>query len=149
MTLLQPVRCTTGSLQYRVPHLILVAALLVAGGGAWAQSCTFRNPRPGGIVFGSLDPSIANTRTATSNFRVQCTASASPSWTFSGSNGSAPLRMKHATQNAYIPYSAAASGGGGPPGNQQWTVTATIVGTDYQNAPVGAYTDDLTATITP
>jgi hypothetical protein len=33
--------------------------------------------------------------------------------------------------------------------NQNWRVTATVLGTDYQNALVGNYSDTLTATITP
>jgi hypothetical protein len=34
--------------------------------------------------------------------------------------------------------------------NQVWRVTATVLGTDYQNAVAGGpYVDQLTATITP
>ena len=128
---------------------ILLCALALASGSASA-ACTFRNPLPGNILFGNLDPSIASTVTATSNFRVQCGGGdPPPAWTFSGLYGNAPLRMKHAAANAFIPYSAAASGGGGPPGNQQWVVTATVLGPNYINALVGAYSDTLTATINP
>jgi hypothetical protein len=52
----------------------------------------------------------------------------------SGINGNAPLRMKHATQNAFIPYTVAAAFVSQGGGNQRWAVTATVLGQDYQNA---------------
>jgi hypothetical protein len=57
--------------------------------------------------------------------------------------------MKHATQDASIPYTVAARYVSGGTGNQLWSITATIVGADYQNALVGSYTDALTVQITP
>lgn len=143
---------------YRTPRLhdhwmvrtLLGAGLLAAVASAAGQTCNFRNPVPGDFLFSpALDPSVANTRTATSDIRVQCSASTSPAWSFSGSNGSAPLRMKHSTRSAFIPYSVTAAFVQGPSNNQQWRITATVLGADYQNAPVGSYSDILTATILP
>jgi hypothetical protein len=133
--------------------LALVAATFAAlapSGQAHAQSCTFRNPAPGNIAFSpGFDPSVASTRTAFTQFRVRCTQQGSPSWTFSGVNGSAPLRMKHVSLDAYIPYSAVAAYVTGGANNQTWRVTATVTGANYADAPIGSYIDSLTATILP
>jgi spore coat protein U-like protein len=124
------------------------AALLIASPVARAD-CTF-NSAGGTIAFGSLDPSVANTRTAFVNLSIKCTpAGTTPTWSFSGDNGNAPLQMKHSTQNAFIPYSVATSLQSSSGSNQTWRVTGTVLGTNYQNALVGAYSDRLTATITP
>jgi hypothetical protein len=136
---------------WRLPGRTAVAGMLLAlAGVAAAQNCTFRNPIPGGILFSpALDPSAASTRMATTDVRVQCTGNAALAWSFTGANGSAPLRMKHSSQNAFIPYTVAAGFAGGPVGNQQWRLTATVLGMDYQNALVGSYSDLLTATVLP
>lgn len=128
--------------------MLVAGTLLFAVGSAAGQSCRFSNPLPGGILFSpALDPSIASTRTASTEMRVLCLF-ASPAWTFSGSHGSAPLRMRHATLNAFIPYTVAQTFVSGAV-VQRWRVTATVLGADYQNAPVGSYSDVLTATILP
>jgi len=127
---------------------VLVVLLLGLAWGASAQVCTFNTP-PSGITFGPLDPSSTVTQTAQVNATVRCTASGSPGWQFSGANGNAPLRMKHATQNAFIPYTVAAAFVSTGGGNQRWTVTATVLGQNYQNALGGSYSDILTVTIIP
>jgi hypothetical protein len=43
----------------------------------------------------------------------------------------------------------AASFQGSTGSNQNWRLTATVLGQDYQNAYVGSYSDILTATVTP
>jgi hypothetical protein len=133
-----------------MPCTLLAGALLVASGNVGAQSCTFRTPLPSLIQFGTLDPSLASDVNASTSASVQCTAGArSPDWTFAGSHGNAPLRLKHATQDAYIPYAVTASYVTGGVGNQQWNITATILGANYQNARVGAYSDLLIMQISP
>jgi len=129
----------------------LAAVWLTVAGGAQAQSCTYRTPQPSLIQFSpALDPSVATTRTASTNATIQCTAGAqSPAWTFTGSNGSNPLRLKHGVQSAFIPYTVMASYVSGGVGNQTWNITATILGAHYENALVGTYSDALTATILP
>jgi spore coat protein U-like protein len=130
--------------------LTALAALPILPTFVWAQSCTF-NGGVSSIGFGSLDPSAATTRTAFSDVKVKCNPASgtTPIWQFSGANGNAPLRMKHSTQSAFIPYSVAASFQGNSGVNQNWRLTATVLATDYQNALVGTYSDTLTATITP
>lgn len=123
-------------------------ALLGVSSLAWGD-CTFSGSGAS-IGFGSLDPSVASTQTAFTDLKVKCTpAGTTPTWQFSGANGNAPLRMKHASQNVYIPYSVGVSFTGITGANQNWRVTATVLGTDYENALVGPYSDVLTATILP
>lgn len=136
--------------RHRAVSACLAAALLAAAGVAAAQSCNFRNPLPGGILFSpALDPSSASTRTATTDIRVQCTGNALLAWTFTGANGSSQLQMQHGALPAVIPYTVAASFQQGPVGNQQWVLTATVLGAAYVNAPAGTYSDQLTATVLP
>jgi len=123
-------------------------ALLFGVALSASAACTFRTA-PGAITFTAFDPSVASTQTASTTARVNCSAGGSPTFAFTGSNGSAPLRMKHATLSVYIPYSAAAAYVSGSATNQTWSVTATVLGADYQNAQVGSYSDLLTMNITP
>jgi spore coat protein U-like protein len=122
----------------------------VLGGTAFSAgaACTFRTA-PGAITFTAFDPSVASTQTASTTTRVNCTAGGSPTWGFTGSNGSSPLRMKHTTQSVFIPYSISATYVSGAANNQLFTITATVLGPNYQNAQVGSYSDLLTLTITP
>jgi hypothetical protein len=136
----------------RTLRALLGAALLVVSNGASAQAgCDFRNTPFADIVFSApLDPSVAITVSASTQMRVRCPASVALAWTFAGANGNAPLRMKHATRNAFIPYSASASPVNIPnAANQFWRVTATVLGSAYENAPAGSYSDLLTVTINP
>jgi hypothetical protein len=127
----------------------IVAVLLIGASLAHAQTCTF-NGSGSAITFAPFDPSVATTQTAFTDLKVKCTPSGlTPTWSFTGANGNAPLRMKHTTQNAFIPYSVAASFLSNTGSNQNWRVTATVLGTNYQNALVGSYSDLLTATILP
>jgi hypothetical protein len=57
--------------------------------------------------------------------------------------------MKHATQNAFIPYTVATAVVSGGGSTKTWRVTGTVLGANYQNALVGPYSDILSATITP
>lgn len=131
--------------------LLMAAALLLGAGGACAQSCSFKTPPSGVIDFGApLDQSIGNTRTAWADTEIQCTGSAkTPIWTITGSNGSNPFRLKHATSTATISYTVNESYVRGGVGNQLWRVTATILGAAYQNVPPGSYADALIITIAP
>lgn len=140
------------TVRYRTLSACLAAALHAAADGTAAQSCSFRNNPPvdGVLLFSpALDPSTASTRTATTEVRVQCTGNASLAWSFTGVYGSSPLRMKHGSLPAFIPYTVAANFQQGPVGNQQWVLTATVLGASYVNAPAGTYGDQLTATVLP
>ena len=128
---------------------LLFAVLLVAWSAAQGQNCTFTS---GGsaINFPPLNPSVSATLTGFMDIQVRCIpASTSPSWGFSGANGSAPLRMKHATQNAFIPYTVATTNLGGSGNTKTWRITATVLAVNYQNAFVGSYSDVLQATVLP
>ena len=128
---------------------LIAMGALGACAEAQGQTCFFTTSAST-ISLGSLDPSSATTRTAFSDVRVLCIPLAfTPSWQFTGTNGNAPLRMKHATQNAFIPYTASVAFTGNVGLSQNWRITATVLGQDYQNAFGGTYSDLLTATITP
>jgi hypothetical protein len=123
--------------------------VLATSAGVQAQTCTFRTAGSP-ITFPSLDPSAAATVTASMNIVVRCVpASLSPTWGFSGANGSAPLRLKHATQNVFIPYTISTTFVSSSGANETWRITGTLLGANYVNARVGAYSDILTATVTP
>ena len=111
--------------------------------------CSF-NSAASPITFTALDPSAATTRTAFWQIVVKCTfAGTKPAWLLSGGNGNSPKRMKHASRNAFIPYSAAAVFVSQQGSNQTWRVTATVLGQDYIDAFVGTYSDFLTVTVLP
>jgi hypothetical protein len=134
----------TGGLRY-----LLAVLLLGAGFAAHGQSCTFASPG-GALDFPPLDQSNPVTVAAFININVKCVpAGVSPTWNFSGANGSAPLQMKHLSLTAFIPYSIAATFVSNSGANEVWRVTGTILGANYQNAPIGSYSDILTATVLP
>ena len=127
---------------------LLAAALLVAGSAAHGQNCSFTTTGSA-INFPPLDPSVSATLTGFMDIDVRCIpANVSVTWVFSGANGSAPLRMKHGTQNAYIPYTVAATTTGSG-SNKTWRITGTVLAANYQNALVGPYSDILSATVLP
>lgn len=139
----------TQSILPRLASSAAAAALLLACAGAYAQSCTFSTVG-GAINFPPMDASSPVTVTAFTTMVVKCVpAGASPTWTFSGANGNAPLRMKHTTLNLFIPYSMAATFVSGSGSNETWRLTATVLGSNYQDAASGTYSDVLTATVTP
>lgn len=136
----------------RLPVLVCVpgaVALALAASVAFGQTCTFRtsgNP----INFPPLDQSSPVTVSAFTDIAVKCVPTAvSPSWSFSGANGSAPLRMKHSTLSSYIPYSVSTLYLGASGANESWRITGTVIGTNYQNAVIGTYSDVLSATVLP
>jgi spore coat protein U-like protein len=138
----------------RAVLLLGTLLLLAASGAASAQSCSFQGA-PAGIAFPSLDPSNATVVTASTNVDIKCTGKGVPppaGWAFSDTYGVNPnLQMKHATMNAFIPYSVAnppllVTGAGA---NQTYQVTATILPASYVNAYAGTYSDTLVISITP
>jgi spore coat protein U-like protein len=146
-------RTRTTSLRRALP-LLGALLLLAASGAASAQSCSFQGA-PAGIAFPSLDPSNATVVTASTNVDIKCTGKGVPppaGWAFSDTYGVNPnLQMKHATLNAFIPYSVAnppllVTGAGS---NQTYQVTATILPASYVNAYAGTYSDTLVISITP
>jgi spore coat protein U-like protein len=128
---------------------LLALALSVVCTGTLAQNCTFRSVGSA-LNFPSLDPSAATTATAIMDIGVRCTpAAVSPTWTFAGTNGSSPLRMRHVTLNLFISYTVTTTLLSSQGANETWRLTGTVLGANYQNAMAGVYSDILTATITP
>jgi hypothetical protein len=132
-------------------RIALVVLMVIAAPALHAQTCTF-NSLPGGITFTAFDPSSASTQTAFTTVSIKCVSASgqpTPAFTFTGLYGSAPLRMKHAIQASYIPYTVAPSRISVSGANQQWRLTASVLGSDYVNAYAGAYSDTLIVGITP
>ncbi len=143
------VRVDIGSSLSRASGLLSVALLLCFCHGAHGQVCSF-NGSAGGITFAALDPSLATPQSAFTTLKVKCTpAGFKPTWQFTGTNGSAPFRMKHAVQNAFIPYSISITFINNTGVNQNWMLTASVLGSDYVDALAGSYSDTLSATVLP
>jgi len=136
--------------QSRVARTIFgLAQLMCIAGAAQAQNCTF-NGSAAGISFAPFDPSIATPQSAFTDLKVKCTPSGfTPTWVFTGANGSAPYQMKHTVQNSYIPYSLSVAFINNTGVNQNWRLTANVLGQDYVDAFAGSYSDILTATVLP
>jgi len=132
-------------------RILIASVLLFATSALQAQSCTFSSGSSG-IVFSPFDPSAASTQTAFTALHIKCVSasgSPTPAFTFTGLNGSAPLRMKHVVQASYIPYTMSTLRTSISGSNQEWRLTATVLGADYVNADSGPYSDTLTVAITP
>jgi hypothetical protein len=123
--------------------------LLCVASTARAQSCSFTGSGAA-IALPPLDPSLAVPRSGFADLKVKCTpAGFTPTWTFGSANGGAFPRMKHAVQNAFIPYSVSVAFVNNTGANQNWRVTATVLGQDYIDAPAGSYADTLSASVLP
>ena len=123
--------------------------LLCIGGAARAQSCTFTGSG-GSISLPPLDPSLAVPQSGFADLKIKCTpAGFTPTWAITSANGGASPRMKHATQGAFITYSASVAFINNSGVNQNWRLTATVLGQDYVDAPAGTYADVLSASVTP
>ena len=123
--------------------------LLCVAGAARAQSCSFTGSG-GAIALPPLDPSLAVPRSGFADLKVKCTpAGFAPTWTFNSANGGASPRMKHAAQGAFIAYSVSVAFINNTGANQNWRLTATVLGQNYVNAPAGSYADVLSASVLP
>ncbi len=109
----------------------------------------------GTMAFGNLDPSNPVDVNATVTQPVfWCTKGAT--YTITDDDGlyesGTTHQVKHATLTEYIPYSftyTASGTGSGPATTITMDIAGTIVGTDYQNASAGDYSDTVTLSITP
>jgi hypothetical protein len=135
-----------GKAALRVSALLL---LLCVASSARAQSCSFTGSG-GAIALPPLDPSLAVPQSGFAGLKLKCTpAGFTPTWTFNSANGGALPRMKHAAQGAFIAYSVSVAFINNTGANQNWRVTATVLGQDYIDAPAGSYADTLSASILP
>jgi spore coat protein U-like protein len=140
------------------PGSLLAAAFLLgpASLAYGAASCNFQ-ARGMSLGFLNLNPSVGSNVTvsavaATLNAdkwggcsKVAMTMTADNGLNFSGSR-----RMKNGS--AFIPYSLTLPASGtGPTGNGYvaFTLTGTVLGADYKDAPAGTYTDSVQLTVSP
>ena len=113
------------------------------------------------LSFGPLDPSNATTVTipitaATVNANRVGDCPSNRTMVISGDNGlnfSSSRRMRKGATSDFIPYSLSLpTAGQAGPGNGNYvnfTFSGTVVGTDYQNASAGAYSDTVIITVSP
>lgn len=121
------------------------------------NNCKFRSGAAT-LNFGALDPGNTNDVTRTASMRFRCQGSA-PMATFAfstddGLNESAPgaTRMKHATENEFLPYSLSLSplSGTVPKGEEKTlTITGTVTSANYRSAYAGNYRDTVVISIAP
>ena len=123
--------------------------------------CSFKT-NTANLLFGVLDPLTPADATASASAIFNCMGSA-PIVVYmitqdSGLNSTGPggNRMRHATDlTAYLPYSLVLTPDAvtfpreTPPQDHTVTVTGTVLGTDYQTATQGNYSDTVTLTINP
>ncbi|AMV72846.1 hypothetical protein JCM30471_34830 [Desulfuromonas carbonis] len=144
-----------GSLAWAAPVTVAISATILS-----KSNCQFQTTNAA-LNFGTLDPTnpVNKTVNAIPPVTYTCRGSA-PVATFLisdddglyelGPNGN---RMRHATAlTAFLPYSLSlspATGSVAKNTTQTLTVTGTILGTDYQTAIAGSYSDQVTLTITP
>lgn len=121
------------------------------------NNCRFRSG-PAAINFGALDPGNTNDVTRTASMRFRCQGSAPmATFAFSTDDGlyeSAPgaTRMKHATENEFLPYSLSLSplSGTVPKGEENTlTITGTVTSANYRSASAGNYRDTVVISIAP
>jgi|SRR5208337_2474887 len=115
-----------------------------------APSCNFTSTSST-LPFGTLNPASSANATATMTIGVTCTGN--PTWFLTSNNGlyytGTTKRMRHQTVlTEYLPYSVIFSPTSGKKGTNI-TATGTILNSDYINAYIGSYADQVTLTITP
>ncbi|MGB9628100.1 MAG: spore coat protein U domain-containing protein [Thermodesulfobacteriota bacterium] len=122
------------------------------------SECKF-NSKTASLSFGNLDPSNPVDRTVSTAITFRCGGSA-PMATFSITDddglyetGPDQNRMKHTTiPSEYLLYNLTlnpTSGTVPKNTNQTLTITGTVKGVDYQDAPAGNYSDTVVISIEP
>ena len=134
--------------------ILAVTATVISKG-----NCKF-NSSTSTLDFGSLDPANPIDRNGNTTVTFKCNGNGNAPITFAVSDdhglyktGPNAPRMRHATQlSEYLPYTLSYSpSSGSVPKNtdQNLAVSATVKGTDYQNAYVGNYSDTVILSINP
>ena len=134
-------------------HTIAVSATV-------SGNCKFNTAGPTALTIatgaGVIDPSAAGPASGSVGVAFRCTSGTTSAIAADdGLNASGPGARQVKFGANVMPYALtltnAAQVGSGFGAGQDKTVTvgASIVATDYQNAPAGAYTDTVTLTITP
>lgn len=121
--------------------------------------CAFRN-NSYTLDFGTLDASIPADASSQTDVQFRCLGWRNVTYYISHDNGlysSGPgaLRMKHQTRNSYLPYALSLSQNSGTIQTrfvsswQTLQVNGTVLGSDYQSAYAGQYSDTVVLTIVP
>ena len=124
----------------------------VAVSASVTGTCKFLS---GGTISYTLDPSVGGNVSGTvSQPTFWCTKGSS--YTITDDNGAnksgTTYRMKHASLAEYIPYSftyTSTGTGSGRGTTLTMNIGSQVLGSDYQNASAGNYSDTVTLTIAP
>jgi hypothetical protein len=102
----------------------------------------------------TIDPSLTGNATGNATLQYKCTRGRTPGFTLSPTSPTTVVCSTGACNTQSMPVSVALSGqtagqGFGSGTEQTVTVTGTIIQADYVNATEGAYTRNVTVSITP
>ncbi|MGL4997083.1 MAG: Csu type fimbrial protein [Deefgea sp.] len=136
--------------------LALYSTSFASGGGSLRvrifveSACKFINPNDIKMDFGDL---AYGNRSISEVTQINCVSGTPFKLQLNDglyANGT-ERRMKHESQSAWLPYglSVNPSAGQGTGQNINVTLTATVSENDYQNRPIGRYSDTVILTITP
>lgn len=137
--------------------MLAIALLFAASATEAATRCAFQT-NSATLAFGILDPGLATNVTITSIVTFKCTGAASIPYTITDDDGlhsngiNANRMLNQNIPNEYLPYSFSylpSSGNASKNTVTTVTVSATVQGSNYQNAYFGPYTDTVTMTINP
>lgn len=147
---------TAGICHSAATSTVLVSATILS-----KSVCKFNPGNVAALNFGILDSGTPVDKTVTASITFACRGSA-PLATFfitdddgmyeTGANANRMLNTSVTTGNYYLPYSLTYNPQTGTvPKNvdQTLTITGTVLGTSYQNAYVGNYSDTVVLTISP
>ena len=166
----KPLITTISAFTFLATLLVILACSASAAGSAIMNvsatilsksNCTFKTAAAN-LPFGVLNPISPVDVTVSASAIFKCLGSA-PIIAYAVSQdsglysaGPGRNRMGHATNpTAYLPYTLVISPDSGsfpretPPLDHTVTVTGTVLGSDYQTALAGNYTDTVTLTINP
>jgi spore coat protein U-like protein len=115
------------------------------------NQCKFQSG-PATLNFGTLNPANPVDVTGTTNVQIVCNGS-DPTAVFdiTGNGGLYGNKMRNTNYPAYyLPYTLNSSSGSAPKGvTVNVTLSGKVLGTDYENAYVGNYSDTVTLTLSP
>ena len=136
-------------------HSLTIGATVLSAG-----NCRFDNAGPTALTFAPIDPSSLANATVSANIAYRCTGGgAAPNLTWSISSndglyetGAGAPRMRHGVDpTRFLPYTLNVPASATVPKNTNlnFTVIATVLVADFQNAIAGTYTDTVVLTIAP
>jgi spore coat protein U-like protein len=140
-------------MKLKISIISVCLVVITLSGVCFGATCTFTSTSST-LPFGTLDPASSANATATMTIGVTCSGGGNSTWFLTTNNGlyyaGTTKRMRHQTVlTEYLPYSVTFSPTTGNRNTKTITGTGTILNSDYINAYIGNYSDQVTLTITP